>query len=464
MRRVGARVGPRVATLFAVACLTTTPTTALAYRTPSFARQYRTTCSTCHTAAPKLNMLGEAFRLNGYRLPDNGALIKREAGLPLGDDAWKELWPRAIWPGEIPVVPPISVRIQSDAVVRRGSERASAWMFRFPSEVSLLAATTLGEGVNAFLEAEWTPDRGLDVVQARVGFQDPLPFLPHRALNLWVGKQNPTLFTFADRKIDQMGRLAYYWQEFGMADLRLSDPERGRTLQSANASRLPDPQPAVEFNGLAGGRAYYSVAIAQVADDTSRDRSAPMRATYKLRYKWGGLRLDGLYDSGRGPRPNGGGQLLDRAVVLEHFGQLASASAPDGGNYAHRSFGVAVRLLNGPLDAGMGAVWRRDDDPWGTGVAADMTSVFGKAEYLVFPWLIGSLRAERFDAGSPAARRAGFTRGTDRRTRVAPGVVMLIRQNIRLVAEGELGAPARAPADGIRPRPVIFGMRLDVIF
>lgn len=458
------RAGTFVTALFALASLSATPATALARRTPTFSRLYRTTCSTCHTAAPKLNVLGEAFRLNGYRLPDNGTLIRREAGLPLGDDAWKELWPRAIWPGEIPVVPPIAVRIQSDAVVRRGSERASAWMFRFPSEVSLLAATTLGEGINALMEAEWTPERGLDVVQARVGFQDPLPWLPRRALNLWVGKQNPMLFTFADRKTDQMGRLAFHWQDFRMADLRLSDPERDRTLHSASASTLTDPQPAVELNGLAGGRAYYSVAIAQATTDTTRERRTPMSASYKLRYKWGGLRLDGQYDSGGGPRPHGDGQLLDRAVVLEIFGQVASASASDGGNYAHRSFGVALRLLNGTLDAGMGAVWRRDDDPWGTGVAAEMTSVFGKAEYLAFPWLIGSLRLEQLEAGSSAARRAGFTRGTEKRTRIAPGVVMLLRQNVRLVAEGDLFASDRALTEEIHPRPVIFGMRLDVVF
>ena len=45
------------------------------------------------------------------------------------------------------------------------------------------------------------------------GIRDPLPWLPHRALNLWVGKQNPVLFTFADRKADQVGRLAFHWQD-----------------------------------------------------------------------------------------------------------------------------------------------------------------------------------------------------------------------------------------------------------
>jgi hypothetical protein len=101
------------------------PSVARANRIPAFARQYRTACSTCHTAAPKLNVLGESFRLNGYRFPDDGALVKRDTGIPLGDEAWKDLWPRAIWPGEIPAIPPIAVGQQTDANVRRGSAKTS---------------------------------------------------------------------------------------------------------------------------------------------------------------------------------------------------------------------------------------------------------------------------------------------------------------------------------------------------
>ena len=36
---------------------------------PIFARKYQTSCVTCHTVYPKLNAFGEAFRLNGYRMP-----------------------------------------------------------------------------------------------------------------------------------------------------------------------------------------------------------------------------------------------------------------------------------------------------------------------------------------------------------------------------------------------------------
>ncbi|HVR87262.1 MAG TPA: hypothetical protein VMU54_23260, partial [Planctomycetota bacterium] len=38
---------------------------------PEWARKYKTSCVTCHEAFPSLNSVGEAFRLNGYRFPDD---------------------------------------------------------------------------------------------------------------------------------------------------------------------------------------------------------------------------------------------------------------------------------------------------------------------------------------------------------------------------------------------------------
>ncbi len=40
-----------------------------AWAVPAFARQYGTSCQTCHVAFPKNTPFGEAFRRNGYRFP-----------------------------------------------------------------------------------------------------------------------------------------------------------------------------------------------------------------------------------------------------------------------------------------------------------------------------------------------------------------------------------------------------------
>ncbi len=83
------------------------------YAIPAFARQYGTSCSTCHIDFPKLNDFGKAFKDAGFKFPkDDEALIKVPPVM-LGAPAQKELWPKSIWPGTIPGMPPISLRMNS---------------------------------------------------------------------------------------------------------------------------------------------------------------------------------------------------------------------------------------------------------------------------------------------------------------------------------------------------------------
>ena len=43
---------------------------------PYFARKYRTTCSRCHIAFPKLNTFGKNFQLHGYQQPGDSKVNK----------------------------------------------------------------------------------------------------------------------------------------------------------------------------------------------------------------------------------------------------------------------------------------------------------------------------------------------------------------------------------------------------
>jgi len=431
---------------------------------PPFARRYRTTCASCHTAAPKLNAVGEAFRLHGYRLKRFDEAIGQEPGLPLGDDGWRGLWPRGIWPGEIPSGPPVALRIQADVVSLPAGRKPSGVQLRLPHEVYFLAAASLGDGLAAFIELTGEPGESFGISQAKLIVTDPIRALPHGALNLWIGRQNPYLFTFADRQIDRAGVLVFAWQSYRVADLRLTDPVRPDTLKSPNAFSLGQTLPAVELNGVLRGRTFYSIGVAQGAGPGQDDNNQSKDFYYKVRHKWGGLRLDGEYDVGAGPPPGGNGQLRDHAIIVEHFGYFGeepgTGSIPD----RHRSFGANVRVVRGPLDVGIGAVTRRDKDPWGTGAAAEMRSRFAKGEYLFWPWLAGSLKLEQFNATSPVAQRAGYTRGADERVLVAPGIVALLRQNARLVIEGEFYARERSSAEAARRRSVGLWTRLDVTF
>ena len=439
----------------------------LAHPIPAFSRQYRTACSTCHTAAPKLNVLGEAFRMNGYKMPESQLLIREDDPVKLGDEAWKDEWPRAIWPGDVPGEVPLALRIQTDLTATRDESVAYDWTLRAPHEVYLLAGANLGGSIGIFLETAWSQERGLSVFQAKFGFTDVVPGLPEQATNLWIGRLNPFLFTFADRQIDRAARQTFRWQFFRLSDLRFTNPTNGADLVSRNAFRLAASQPGIELNGVLARRFSYGVGVAQGTGSQTVDDNATKDLYYKVRYKLWGLDLTGNYDPGGAPVVGTGGQLLDRSIIIEHFGYSGSSPASGGTEDAHRSFGVALRALDGPLDAGVGFVHTRHNRPWGAESPEPMTrsSFFGKVEYLAYPWAIASFKFERFSAPVPdALQDMGFVTGGFQQNRVMPGLVFLLRQNVRGVIEGDIFTRDTQAMDLGRRRPHAIWARIDIAF
>ena len=77
---------------------------------PAFARMYGTSCATCHIDFPKLNDFGKAFKDAGFKFPKDDESFVKIPPVMLGAPAQKEIWPKAIWPGTIPGLPPVSLR------------------------------------------------------------------------------------------------------------------------------------------------------------------------------------------------------------------------------------------------------------------------------------------------------------------------------------------------------------------
>jgi hypothetical protein len=180
--------------------------------------------------------------------------------------------------------------------------------------------------------------------------------------------------------------------------------------------------------------------------------------------------LDGSYGEGDGPLGGSSGQLLDRSVVIETFGYFGSEPVSRTVEDRHRALGVSARVLAGRLDAGAGYVWGRDEAPWGSSEGyLDRRSAFLKVEYLVWPWLLGSIRAEHFRIEMPAVAQAadpmpgsGSGRAALGQTHFLPGATALLRQNVRLVLEADLYSSFQSPSD--RPAPNGLWLRLDLAF
>ena len=116
---------------------------------PVFARKYQTSCQTCHVAFPKLNPFGEAFRLNGYRMPAETEEQIKETPVSLGAEAYKKTWPSMVYPSSIPGHVPIAINIKMADVYSSETDGTNRTVtkndFQFPQEVNLFTAGTLGE-------------------------------------------------------------------------------------------------------------------------------------------------------------------------------------------------------------------------------------------------------------------------------------------------------------------------------
>jgi hypothetical protein len=88
---------------------------------PAFSRQYQTSCATCHIDFPKLNDFGKAFKDAGFQFPKDDETFLKVPPVLLGAPAQKDVWPKAIWPGQIPGLPPIGLRMNTFFQVTNGN-------------------------------------------------------------------------------------------------------------------------------------------------------------------------------------------------------------------------------------------------------------------------------------------------------------------------------------------------------
>lgn len=119
---------------------------------PIFARRYQTACTTCHYGAfPQLNAFGTAFRDNGYRIPPDDEVYVKIPEQALGAEPWKKVFPKAVWPGFMPGIPPFSMQVFSDFfyLPHRREDTGKSY-FDGVGQIKLLAAGNLGDSLSFF--------------------------------------------------------------------------------------------------------------------------------------------------------------------------------------------------------------------------------------------------------------------------------------------------------------------------
>lgn len=425
---------------------------------PPLARKYRTSCQTCHVMIPALNSFGEAVRLNGYQIPDAEEALVKDEPLNLGSEPWKQMWPRAIWPSDLPGIPPIGVRIISDVLFTREQAKAYSSNFEFPHEVELLAGGRMGEKVGFFGELEWEPDSGVSGKQVYLIVNGLLsPFgAPNEALSARVGLFD-LQFLLAHNNTTRAGRSNPLW-----GNKRLSDATIGG-LVSGDHFRLQNNQPGVELNGIIARRLYWGAGIVNGNGEAAEDDNNHKDPYYKVKLKIVGR--DFLGRKGNAPTSEAteiGGAWSDGELLLEQFGYFGQGVAK-GIEDEFRYFGTAIRGVNRGLDLSLGYVWGDHDQPFGTDSPAgvQVKSWFAKAEYLVFPWLMARVAYEdlQFAAGAPLDTGAS----TLDQQRLLMGPVFAPLANLRIAIEWEKYLDHDGVAAGAT-KPDNLWIRLDWAF
>jgi hypothetical protein len=443
-RQPGRKLALACATLLVgLVVLAALPRTASAI--PSFARKYGTSCTTCHTVYPKLNPFGEAFRHNGFRFPGTDSDMVKATPVSLGSEAYKKVFPDAVWPGTLPGSVPLSfgfngalvLHPQTTSGAAQADNGAGVVADNLIEEAHFWAGGSFDDAITFFAELTVSAD-GISIEHALVSFDDIVG--PDHIANLWVGKGGNNLTSF--------GPHSTYLADSALPGLSVT----GLFGATGGTWNLTDNFNTVELNGVIEGMVDYAVGISA---GTNVEVRTPQNVYAHVGVKIGGVRMDGEEKSSV---PDAAQPWAETALTLSAFyyhsatrfsiGDPSSTEAmplpdlvrDDDANV----FGAMVRgqLMSLELDAGF--TIEAHNNPGATDGKATVFSQFDELSYVVFPWLVPAARFE-YVRVSPD----GGTAVSD--ARIAVGVAGLIRPNLKLVLSAQLEAATGAPPGGWGP-------------
>lgn len=358
---------------------------------PAFARKYKTACMTCHATYPRQTALGEAFRLNGYKMPEGDEIYVKDPPVSMGAEAYKRVWPKAVWPSDIPGLPPISLRVIGDLEVDigdTGDSKDNRTKIEFPHELEILSGGSFGDNMSFWVELE---------------FEEPAD--PEIAFSAWLMWEDIIWRNYFNIKAGSIG-------------MNEIDPPNTRDHARITKSHylfheritkgLGDP--GVEANGF--GKNWRYAAGWVKPQDGFADGSYYLQAALKF----GGLGFDGT----GGTTEEGllettpAGYWRDDAIFFGGF-------VFKGDDNINR-YGVDARWNFKDLVLAVGYV-KEDND---IAPNSDENVVFVEAEYFFFPWMQSYARYERLDADPVNSDLA----------RLVIGAALLARANVKVNLEG----------------------------
>ena len=384
---------------------------------PVFARKYHTACSTCHIAFPARNGFGEAFRNNGYRFPDgtDEDMVKEEP-IKLGQDAYKDVFPDAIWPSDLPNMPSLGFLARSGGSLKK-SPTTGYRNVDVNSSVDMFFAGTITRQLSYIGDLNFGTD----------------PTTLGRLQLLWTFKPG----------------IGIAWGDIGFPEqFDLISTTPGADL-NGYAVTLPNPNKGIELRiagntGTCGGYSFLAgigrnsqfgaAGFDNVSGNFADTRF--VRATFKV----GGNGLMSGVGGSYGVQAIGMDNSVTFGVDYVNSGQGASTGSGDAyAGLTKTAYSGDVRINYGSLRAV--AQYARFNEVVNDGVLAgaadDGSDIaiggkdFGKrsalsleADYWIYPWLFGLVRYEHLQDDF-----------NGKINKVIPGIGALLRPNVKFGIE-----------------------------
>lgn len=425
---------------------------------PAFSRRYGTSCVTCHEAFPRRTIVGEAFRLRGYRFAEDEAYVKTPP-VELGDEAYNRLWPKALWSSDIPAHFPLSAVMKFLLEADLDGSRDAEVLFLFPEEIELIWAGTLGNNFSFYgdiiflqKDIEDSEIESWAQLKARVSVHDFVG--PPNLFNLNVGSVGmQTLGLYP--ALPENNLSTHYYQYTSWTMPRVSLGQAGLADFEGNPFSM-QPQVGLELYGF-GSRWKYAAAVVsgdvlyasdEVPDSdiifmgTGRSRGAK-DGYCSLSYKVGGLGFDGSGAEVADPLVAHPQYWRDDSLIVSLLGYVGSAEIRtetlDGAVWEGDDFfwrvGAGLQQKYRDLTVAAGYVYGQNDRPYGdlSPDAVESHTLYTEGSYYVYPWLIPYVRYEALFLDLPEDV-AGLNPEHDTQ-RVMFGIKAMVRANIAVTLE-----------------------------
>ncbi len=441
---------------------------------PAFSRKYGTSCTTCHNDFPELNDLGWAFKKNGFKFPKDDEMFVKEPPVLLGAKAQREVFPKAVFPGEIPGTIPVALRYSGFFNYSNKQPTEIGFQPRTdlfsPNTFTAITAGSFGQRLSWWIDDDISvggsgADGGLGDGYLKANDIGHYLGLPTDALNVRLGQFELDL-PFTQARTINLSDYDIYDQA-GVA---------GALGTTNNPFLLGAPQRGFELGGYPNdGNFNWSVAVvngnndgtptnnsknvyAHVFQQFNLERDRAVRKEVQAAGATGphdhtSLRIGAFYSYGRNVLNTDRQLFPGFADINEPYyrvgGYFRFRFRSDFEMYGLGMFGHDANLIPDP-----------DTFTLAPGPPVNFSGGFVQAQYWVYPWMIGLMRYDMVN--SPADFFNGASQGFVR-NRFSPGLQILIRANTKFGFEYQYRWKEPVPGTGLFFRPSGFAAGLDFV-